>query len=181
MSEISPGVGSYIGAWKTSGGVKRWHTEETIREQTLADHRYNLLRIYMSIWGTPTGQILWKIVHHDFEELFLGDLPHWSADILELKNGYRTAEEKLLALFPKIKETQSPTAHDRRIKICDWIEALEFMMREILLGNKMMTTQVHRLYGKLVHEMSDYNEEIEKYLEITEFKHNYNLLMDGVL
>lgn len=179
-NELRPEVPNLAVAHRLAGKVKRWHSEETIREQTIADHVYNIMRIYLYIWGNPEPSLFCRIMFHDFEELYLGDLPHWAGCIPELKTAYRFAEDELLASFPEI-----PTSHhyDYRIKICDWIEALEFMINECLLGNSEMRFRMEKLYRKLVVETSrlEQSEEdvIIRYLRDTRWLDRYAVVMLG--
>jgi len=184
LRDLIPEIPNLEVAHRRAGKVKRWHTEPTIQQQTLSDHIFNMLRIYMAIWGEPPPAIVMKIMYHDFEELYLGDLPHWAAQIPDLKIAYLEVEHQLQHEYQDIlSATHRYNAFEYRIKICDWIEALEFMLEEILLGNSRMRLRMEKLYQKLERLLKDeYRDEepVLRYLDDTNFARMFNLAMDGI-
>lgn len=173
-SELRPEIPNLVVAHRQAGKVRRWHTENTVRQQTISDHVYNLMRIYLYIWGNPEPSLVCRMMFHDFEEFYLGDLPHWAACIPDFKTAYKKAEGELLSEFMEIPSSH---AYDHRIKICDWIEALEFMMDECMLGNDHLFERMEKLYQKLEKEI--YNEEkgrVFKYLDDSEWLDKFNTL-----
>ena len=177
-----PDLNTLEKAHRAVGFVKRWHTEQMLREQRLDSHIFGMIRIYYHIWGVPNQDILPAILFHDFEELFLGDLPYWTHRYHGLRKAYGDAEKHMLATlpgFPMLIETDN-----YRIKIVDKIDALETMLDEVWFGNESLRLPMGRLYDVLLEEMSPISVEdvglVERYLDKVGFTHRFNLAMDGV-
>lgn len=61
-----------------AGGVKRWHTVETVRQQTLAEHSFNVAmisRCIAKLAGMPDENLLKAALEHDLDEIINGDIP----------------------------------------------------------------------------------------------------------
>lgn len=181
MTKIREEIDTLQLARKRAAKVKRWHTEFTIQTQTLSDHIFNVIRIYHSIWGEPDTETFKKLMYHDFEEYFLGDLPHWTCNIPDLKNAYADAKDDLLLEY-NLKVL--PTDRDERIKVCDWIEAIEFMIIEVNLGNNTLRSGLERLWNKLAALCISLpvaaNPSIENYLVKSGTHLDYSYIIDGV-
>jgi len=64
--------------------VKRWHIVNTVREQTVAEHSWNVTIIAMNIMGNMPNivqndnmrrEVMFKAITHDMEEAIDGDIP----------------------------------------------------------------------------------------------------------
>lgn len=119
--------------------IKRWAVIEMSRDQSVAEHSYNVAMISMALidkitsqypgaWTRPRQEILhWALVH-DLPELVTGDLPtpikaHIGSAVNEL-------EEKLFPKYSKMKESMERNV-DLRIaqgivKAADWIDAIQY-------------------------------------------------------
>lgn len=67
-------------------GVKRWHIVETVRQQSIAEHQWNVAMITREIckrmhWPTEnTLFLIAKACMHDIDEVIEGDMPSPSKD-----------------------------------------------------------------------------------------------------
>jgi 5'-deoxynucleotidase YfbR-like HD superfamily hydrolase len=103
-----------------------------------------MLRIWTSIWGAPPPEVTMEIMYHDFEELFIGDMPHWT----HCQPKFRDLAEELNHEIRK--ELGAPLeTFNWRIRLVDQIEAIEFMLDEVLLGNYILQDKLHGLARKV--------------------------------
>lgn len=62
-----------------AGNVKRWHTVDTVKEQSLTDHQWNVsilaIRLASIIGYSMTVEELGSILIHDIDEIWTGDMP----------------------------------------------------------------------------------------------------------
>ena len=182
VNNTRPDLDTLEKAHRAAGKVKRWHTEEVFREQKISDHVYGLMRIYYHIWGVPDGHTFLDLLFHDFEELFLGDLPHWTHKFPKLRKAYDEAWKENQKVFPKLPSVTDKTY---RIAAVDHIDALEFMLDEVWYGNEALKGPMTRLYSKLEKSMDttmlkEEASRVEHYLNEVGFTHRYNLVIDGV-
>lgn len=125
---------------RQAGNVMRYHTWPTIRQQTIADHSWNVWRIINAIWGISYGtdiphHVTEHIMLHDCGELRTGDAPYpIKRDNPELKRVMDRLEDESLAeqgiFLSKITEQWK-----WRIKVGHTIEMMEFGLEELLLGS----------------------------------------------
>lgn len=122
------------GRW--SGSVRRYHTWPVVQIQTIGEHTWQLLRIYISIFGAPTPEVTAYILWHDAGELVLGDLPFpvkaQSPTLKKLCDGI----ENLAVVKMGGRVVQLSKTEKLRCKESDLIEMLEFGLVEMQLGNK---------------------------------------------
>ena len=130
---MAPKVQNYL---RFAGGVKRYHSWPVLQTQTNAEHTWNVLRIFIAIFGAPSPNVTVRIVHHDSAELLTGDPPFpIKRDHPELKRIYDALEHKF-------EETSGILYGDvsredaLRIKVCDLIEMWEFGLVETNMGNR---------------------------------------------
>lgn len=166
---------------RASGKVKRWHTEWTVKEQTISDHVYNMIRIYYHIFGVPKAEDFERLILHDVEERTFGDWPHWEAEgtiAAKAKHELEVQTRRMLGIPDYVG---FPTS---RIRVCDWIEAMEFMADEVLLGNHTLRFKLERLHDKFVKYIEEADSitkmRIQSYLDDSGFFDHYNLIIDGV-
>lgn len=142
---------------RSAGRVERYHATPTIQRQTVADHTWQVMRVWFEIFGCPSTEVAIAILLHDVGEQLTGDLPHQvKRDNPELK-GYMNKLEaehvnKLLRGISTNENHWPPklTAWDwARIKICDLIEMAEFAFDELTLGNKQARTILYNVRAAL--------------------------------
>lgn len=118
-----------------SGGlVKRYHTIDTIKTETVAEHSFIVAALVIFLGGTPTDVA--ESLFHDMAEQVTGDLPS------TLKaSGFNTSElsnvEEAIMDFHDLPKV---TANSKRvIKIADILSGLLFCNRELSMGNKNLS------------------------------------------
>lgn len=59
--------------------VKRWHTVDTVKDQSVAEHQWNVTALSMRIASIAGEEITAELVQyamfHDLEEIYTGDMP----------------------------------------------------------------------------------------------------------
>lgn len=121
-----------------AGRVKRYHTWPTLHVETVAEHSYNVLRIYREIFGPPEARITEFILDHDLPELHTGDLPF----PVKVKNPVLTEQIELVEQsartameLPSISHYDLSEQERRQVKICDLLQMWEFGVVESRMGS----------------------------------------------
>ena len=123
---------------RMAGRVQRYHTWPTIQTQTNADHTWNVMRIYWTIFGDLLPNVTSYLIWHDCGEIVPGDVPHPvkrdHPELGELHKGIETVTVDNM-IFPK---TINKISNDLivRCKICELIEMHEFACVELAMGNR---------------------------------------------
>lgn len=120
---------------RLAGQVVRYHTWPTLRSQTIAEHCWQIMRIYCELFGMPGSEAWHYMLHHDTGEIATGDIPF----PVKSKNPLLKKEVDRIeydALCDMNIPQYSFAPHIRwRIKICDLLEMMEFGLQEECLGN----------------------------------------------
>jgi hypothetical protein len=120
---------------RLAGLVKRYHTWPTLTVQSVGEHTWQVLRIYIQIFGAFTHNIVKHIIWHDCGELAVGDPPFpLKANDPHLKAILDLKEEQALAAMG-VHLPDLPPEDKLRVKICDLVEMNEFGIHEWRLGN----------------------------------------------
>lgn len=126
---------------RLAGRVARYHTWPHIKEQSVAEHSWQLLRILLVIWPTAPAHVLAYIVRHDCGELTTGDAPYpvkANNPVLGAEMN-RIEEEGLqlqidagfLYLGPDVDLDEKWA-----VKLAEFIEMWEWGAEELLMGNQ---------------------------------------------
>lgn len=128
---------SVVTSLRHAGNVKRYHTHPTLRTQTVADHSWHVMRIFMELFpDAVTVEVLTYILWHDTPEIGTGDLPFpvkathpaLRAEITELE---QEVSDNLGIVWPELTTRQRLL-----VKVCDLLEMTEFGCEEYTMGNK---------------------------------------------
>jgi 5'-deoxynucleotidase YfbR-like HD superfamily hydrolase len=124
---------------RRTGYVKRLHAWPTVTQQDLAQHQWNVARIYIECFHTPDEDSagIQHALFHDRGEFIVGDIPapskRWiqanGCDFDELED----REASRIIELPKPSERQAA-----RVKFCDSWELVEHAIHERKLGNSLM-------------------------------------------
>jgi 5'-deoxynucleotidase YfbR-like HD superfamily hydrolase len=127
---------------RVAGQVARYHTWPTIRQQSLADHQWNVARIVFAICGrrTPPPSLIERALFHDIGEVETGDVPSYAKiDNPRLKDrldeAERDAHMAMCLPWGVPAPGLMPAAFIAIIKLADNIDGWEFGLQEVLLGN----------------------------------------------
>lgn len=130
---------------RLAGDVTRYHTWPMQTNQSVAHHTWNVLRIWVELFGPPSPEVSVAILFHDCGEIVTGDLPFpVKSDNLDLKTAANRVEsEALNTSIPLYHEMVDGLTEEQKkhIKICDLCEMLEQGYHERHLGNR---------YGELI-------------------------------
>lgn len=120
-----------------AGAVERYHTYPTLRKQTIADHTWNVLRIYTHVFEPPQVPVFMHIMYHDCGELVTGDVPFPFKRRNPNIGEQMTKAEDMALRAMGISLPPLSTMEKVRIKLCDLAEMHEFGLIEMALGNKL--------------------------------------------
>jgi 5'-deoxynucleotidase YfbR-like HD superfamily hydrolase len=136
-----------------AGSVRRYHTWPVIREQTVADHSFHVIRIYWTLFGRVPDVVTEYIVWHDMGELWTGDTPYpVKKNNYALKKIMNDMEREAVYSMGGIPDpsTSLTTDHVKRVKLCDLLEMLEYALHEISLGNQFATIVAGRIMAAVM-------------------------------
>lgn len=143
-----------------AGNVQRYHTWPTINQQSVAEHTWQMLRIWFHMWGPPPPDVTVVIVFHDAGEVLAGDRPFMAKRRSpELKAILDKLEDEAVEEMGGPKAGLRLTPYDTlRIKFCDWLEMMEFGLVEMAMGNNLCQPVVNAcselIYSKIA-QLSD--------------------------
>jgi len=125
---------------RLAGQVKRYHTWPIIGAQTVSEHCWQALRIYLFVDEEPDIHIIREIMFHDIGEIYTGDIPYpIKRDNPSLKESMDRLEHWSYAQQLEHWDAFFPVAispEDRiLIKHVEMIEMAEFGIDQINLGN----------------------------------------------
>lgn len=158
---------------RQAGRIQRYHTRSTIQTQTIAEHTWNVLRIWVELYGPPDPNVTVAIMFHDVGEARTGDLPHTvKRDHPELKEPLKEIERMHLR---NLVEQHCRLGADTLmhvnnwdmmcIKMCELIEMAEFARDEYDLGNHRegmrIRRNIERAWEQLMTETNPKHEHVE--------------------
>lgn len=122
---------------RLAGQVRRYHTHPVLRQQTVAEHSWQVARVFRELFPEAWCIEVADWIHqHDVPEIGTGDPPFpLKARYPELKAIYMEIEsevsESLGLVWPELTPRQRLL-----IKICDLLEMWEFGQEEMMMGNR---------------------------------------------
>lgn len=121
---------------RLAGQVKRYHTWPVHQAQSVAEHTWQVLRLYLKVWGELPSHIAVYLLWHDGGELVTGDPPYpLKANNPKLKAAYDELEGAAVAamggVVPFLRKGEK-----QRVKFVDLLEMFEFGAVELKLGNQ---------------------------------------------
>jgi HD containing hydrolase-like enzyme len=106
-------------------GIRRWHMIPMLREQTLAEHSFNVaalhyvIRMRIDPSGNYTHPMAGAALFHDIEEAFTGDIPTPTKKFL---NGH--AELREMTLHPIFDFQEGDAFEQSLLKLCDLADGI---------------------------------------------------------
>jgi 5'-deoxynucleotidase YfbR-like HD superfamily hydrolase len=174
-SEHEPG--NLVDDPRAAGEVLRYHTWRTIRQQNVAEHTWQLMRILLTVWPNAPRNVIIHALIHDMGEM-AGDIQFPFKKLFpDLKTGSDMAEnyvrrrQQMVVGAPVVSHPLSPY-ENLVFKTCDNLEMWEFGMVEMKMGN---------LYGKIVvkrmHEaVADCLARLEAISHVKQFQDNADVV-----
>jgi len=125
---------------RLAGQVTRYHTWPRIHQQSIAEHSWQLARIYASVVDKIDPNFILHILFHDIGEFYVGDIPYpVKRDIPELKELIDELENDSQEFQLAHWNTIHPDAleqHDSVLfKHIELVEMAEWGMDEFNFGN----------------------------------------------
>jgi 5'-deoxynucleotidase YfbR-like HD superfamily hydrolase len=125
---------------RLSGQIQRYHTWPTIGKQTIAEHCWQILRIYCTVVDNIDPHMVMHAMFHDIGETFTGDLPYpVKSENHDLKKQLDYLEEKSrlsqLEYWNAFRQTFLSEQDKVLFKQIELVEMAEFGMDQMCLGN----------------------------------------------
>lgn len=108
-----------------SSHVKRWHMVDTLKDQSLAEHAFNVASYAAFLAdkrGKPKKEVIWAALYHDISEVMTGDL----VPVLKKAIGYADPIEAKLTYLGEPTATRNEEIH-RLVKLADVVDAVHFL------------------------------------------------------
>jgi 5'-deoxynucleotidase YfbR-like HD superfamily hydrolase len=120
-----------------AGNVRRYHTHPTLRQQTVADHSWHVMRIFLELFpDAVTVEVLTYILYHDIAEIGTGDLP------FPVKAAHPGLAEVMHDVEAEVLDNMGVVLPDLTsrervlVKVCDLCEMFEWGREEVTMGNR---------------------------------------------
>lgn len=134
---MQPGFDHPIDLIRNAGAVKRYHTVDTLRQQTVAEHSWGVAMILLTCVPFPSRELVSQALYHDMAEVLTGDVPatakwNWPE--------FASAEQRSADDFHRqygYQEHLQPWEFEL-LKLADGLEGFSFCLREVELGNRLM-------------------------------------------
>lgn len=127
---------------RMAGRVQRYHTWPHVREQSVGEHSWQLLRILLSICVPLPHSLVVHATLHDVGEVRCGDVPYpTKTDNPVLRKEMERIEHAAATEMAAFWLLPPPPVLDERerwiFKLAEFIEMWEWGLEEELLGNRM--------------------------------------------
>lgn len=124
---------------RSAGRVTRFHTWERVKEQSNAEHTWQVIRIMLAIWPECPREVLVEVMFHDVGERVSGDAPYpTKAESPVLKTEMDRLENAgRLGMTPWGVVARKPLTVEAHaiFKMAEFIEMWEYALDEVALGN----------------------------------------------
>jgi hypothetical protein len=142
---------------RSAGKVSRYHTWERIRDQSVGEHTWQLLRIILAIHPHASPELIRWAMFHDVGERVTGDVPFpVKREHLEVKRAFDAMEqEALLQMVPwgVIAGVQITDEETNLLKLGEFIEMMEWGLDEMALGNASARLVYERCYAQAARQL----------------------------
>ena len=125
---------------RLAGQVIRYHTWPNVKQQNIAEHCWQLMRIYLSVVDKIDPNMIRHIVFHDIGEHFTGDIPYpvkrdnqqlkELVEFMELKS--QAAQLEYWNAFQQVRLTDADKVLFKQIELT---EMAEFGLDQLAFGN----------------------------------------------
>lgn len=134
---------------RSAGRVTRYHTWERIREQSVGEHTWQLLRIILAIHPQVSRELLIFAMFHDIGERVTGDVPFpVKREHPEVKVAFdrmeHEAQLQMATSWGVSAGIKVPHEELTTLKLAEFIEMMEWGLDEMALGNHCAELVYHR-------------------------------------
>jgi 5'-deoxynucleotidase YfbR-like HD superfamily hydrolase len=146
------------------GQVRRFHTIDTIKDNSVAEHSYHVaLLCWLLTIGQPSTDLLLAALMHDIPEFVTGDIPANTKRDLGLCEKCEELEAGILRSMLEGLEHYRLTGPERRVlQLADCMAGMLQCVRERMLGNRNVE--------------GAYNNWTEYVRELKPVRHEYDVL-----
>lgn len=139
---------------RLAGEVVRYHTELTLRPQTVAAHCWNVIRLLLVVWPDAPRHLIVEALFHDVGEGFAGDSPSPAKTASPALRGAVAeceGEARLGMAIPWGVPAHAPlSAHEENVlRLVDLLDAWEHCVWEVSSGNRFADVMVRRCDSRL--------------------------------
>lgn len=123
---------------RRSGRVRRYHTEELLKPQDVAQHSYGVA--WLCWWlcqGQVSAALILHALAHDAAEHALGDIPSPTKRELGIRQQVDAAEARLMALHSIVLPDLSDF-ENKVLKLADALDGVLHCVHELELGNQTL-------------------------------------------
>lgn len=125
---------------RLAGQLRRYHTWPVIGQQTVAEHCWQIMRIYLSVVDVPDPHMMYHITFHDIGEHFTGDIPYpVKRDNPQLKEQMEFLEQRSymtqLEYWGAFHMARLSDYDKKLFKNIELTEMAEFGLDQVCLGN----------------------------------------------
>lgn len=122
--------------YRDAGNVRRYHTQRTLRAQTVAEHSFGVCMLIRQVWPDCSRNLLFAAMHHDLPELMTGDIPAPAKRAHPQMDAY--LEEFEASLHPLYFNTEYMSAEElATLKWADTMELVLWCLEEWRMGNHL--------------------------------------------
>lgn len=152
---------------RRSGSVTRYHTWPRIKEQTVAEHSWNVQRILLSIYPEAPRHLIVHAMVHDLGEVYTGDIPFpvklRNPELKKIMDDMETSAHLRMCFTWGVPAPIQLSELDKKIfKCADYIEMWEWAMDELSLGNRMAEPVFHRCLDEIEKLNSQVPDDVSK-------------------
>lgn len=139
---------------RCAGSVLRYHTWPMIKQQTVAEHSWNVARILLAIHPNCNEQLLAEALFHDIGEVSSGDAPFpikRENPTLKTEMDRIENDSRLAMVLPWSIPAPVQFSEFSRwtLKLADMLEMWECGLQEVMMGNRFASLIVERV-GKFL-------------------------------
>lgn len=133
-----------------AGAVRRFHVMPTIRENTVAEHSWQVVMLVLLLTDyTAPAEWLIYAAQHDMAEFETGDIPSPAKKLVGIKDQVSAAEESVLEQFGVVMPTISAEGH-KVMKLADCLSGMLNCVTERSMGNKNVTECFHNYLAYVI-------------------------------
>lgn len=136
---------------RSAGQVTRYHTWSRVRDQSVGEHTWQLIRVLLAIYPAAPRRLIIEAMFHDVGERVTGDPPYpIKAQNPELKREMDRLERGARLSMTRwgIRAPLRISDRDRAaMKLAEFIEMAEWGWDEVALGNRNAQLVLDRCLG----------------------------------